>query len=80
MTLGELLAHTGRLATTLLTLRDPLPADAISLFNRLLDEAQASRNKRSFVQEIPRQGPDARRADLLLWLPQIEIALRPNSD
>jgi hypothetical protein len=73
----NLLEHIRVLDVVLIGLRDPLPPATPTLFNRLLEEAQTRCHKSSFVREIPQARLDAGRAELLVWIAQLKVSLRP---
>jgi hypothetical protein len=75
----NLVEHIRVLEVVLIGLRDPLPPATSTLFNRLLEEAQTRCHKSSFVREIPQARPDTSRAELLVWVAQLKVGLRPES-
>jgi len=72
--LENLDSHVKELYWTVLHLRDP-PEDAYELLNRFVDEARMRKGPGSLVHEIPELGPDASRAQLILWVQQLRTAL-----
>jgi hypothetical protein len=79
MALNNLNGHLMALMTTVIGGQDPPPAAAIDLFNRLLAEARSRLGPNSLVHEIPDQGPDAGRGELILWANQLLVALSARS-
>jgi hypothetical protein len=75
MALDNLKGHLMALMTTVIGGGDPPPAAAIDLFNRLLEEARSRLGPNSLVHEIPDQGPDTGRGELLLWANQLLVAI-----
>jgi hypothetical protein len=75
MTLRRISDHVAALGRTLWRMDDPLPADPISLFNKLLEKARARKGETSLVHEIPFLGPDVTRDELMLWLDQLYASL-----
>jgi hypothetical protein len=74
---AKLRDHVSQLLVTVVSLGDPPPAGAIDLFNKLLADARSSSGPRSLVHEIPDQGTDAGRDELILWTSQLWAALGP---
>jgi hypothetical protein len=75
MAMDNLNGHVMGLMTTLIGGGDPPPAAAIDLFNRLVADARSRLGPSSLVHEIPDQGPEARRDELILWANQLQVAL-----
>jgi hypothetical protein len=75
----KLTEHVRALRVTVMGLPDPPPSDAIDLFNKFLDVARLCKGPRSLAHEIPDQGPDASRAEIILWANQLLVALSPRN-